>query len=287
MWSDFIKDVVSFLVDEKSEDPDQVVEAAVGLIVYGATTQEKLQGVAGQPPDDEKFMRKLAAKGVPDAICDLLFAEYVAVAIGAAPSLGDFARLKQERDAAKARAETAEDIAGLAPQSLWNSKWRLDQPAYDLPDGAVHGKRSKSSLSTSGWPAPDEVARWTDFHTAHMTTWTAGNQKGGEPHPPDLTYMCVSESTYGILSTYQRTWFVHLSFRVEKDRSGPFWSFRSRCSLHRRNNAGAGDRVRDVPRVAAPCPSQDARERSGVRDKDQNCERRSDRHGQEEAGRVS
>jgi hypothetical protein len=49
MWSDFIKDVVSFLVDDKSEDPDNVVEAAVGLIVYGATTQEKLQGVAGQP----------------------------------------------------------------------------------------------------------------------------------------------------------------------------------------------------------------------------------------------
>ena len=38
MWSDFIKDAVSFLVDEKSEDPGHSVEAAVGLIVYGATT---------------------------------------------------------------------------------------------------------------------------------------------------------------------------------------------------------------------------------------------------------
>jgi hypothetical protein len=50
--------------------------------VYGATTQEKLQGVAGQPPDDEKFMRKLAAKGVPDAICDMLFGKYVAPSKG-------------------------------------------------------------------------------------------------------------------------------------------------------------------------------------------------------------
>ncbi len=53
-------------------------DAAAGLIVYVATAQEKLQGVAGQPPHDEKFMRKLAASGVPDAICDTLFGEYVA-----------------------------------------------------------------------------------------------------------------------------------------------------------------------------------------------------------------
>jgi hypothetical protein len=42
--------------------------------VYGATTQEKLQGVAGQPRDDDKFMRKLAAKGVPAILAMLLVA---------------------------------------------------------------------------------------------------------------------------------------------------------------------------------------------------------------------
>jgi hypothetical protein len=78
MWSDFIKDVVSFLVDEKREDPDNVVEAAVGLIVYGATTQEKLQGV-GQGEYAEFKLQLTADKyGVPAAICDLLFAQYVA-----------------------------------------------------------------------------------------------------------------------------------------------------------------------------------------------------------------
>ena len=80
MWSDFIKDVVSFLVDEKSEDPDNVVEAAVGLIVYGATTQEKLQGVGQR--EYAEFKRQLTADkyGVPAAICDMLFGEYVAPA---------------------------------------------------------------------------------------------------------------------------------------------------------------------------------------------------------------
>ena len=76
-WSDFVVDVASFLLKER-EKPSKVVAAAVGLIVYGATTLEKLQGVAGQPPDDEKFKRQLADKyGVPAAICDMLFGEYV------------------------------------------------------------------------------------------------------------------------------------------------------------------------------------------------------------------
>ena len=81
-WSDkkfdsFVRDVVVLLLG--SEEKSDVVAAAVGLIVYGATTLEKLQGVAGQPPDDEKFKRQLADKyGVPAAICDMLFGEYVA-----------------------------------------------------------------------------------------------------------------------------------------------------------------------------------------------------------------
>ena len=56
--------------------------AAAGLIVYGATTQEKLQGVVGQPPDDEKLKRQLAEEGVPKAICDILLGKYVAPSKG-------------------------------------------------------------------------------------------------------------------------------------------------------------------------------------------------------------
>jgi hypothetical protein len=82
MWSDFLKHAVAFLL-AKGRDQDDVVAAAVGLIVYGVTTEEDLQGVAGQPPDDEKFKRQLADKyGVPAAICDMLFAQYVAPSKG-------------------------------------------------------------------------------------------------------------------------------------------------------------------------------------------------------------
>ena len=49
--------------------------AAVGLIVYGATSEEDLQGVADNKED---FKRQFNSEGVPKAICDLLFAKYVA-----------------------------------------------------------------------------------------------------------------------------------------------------------------------------------------------------------------
>jgi hypothetical protein len=73
-WSVFVEDVVSFLLHNRENHRD-VVAAAVGLIMYRATTLEKLQGV-GQGAYAE-FTRKLAAKGVPDAICDMLFGKYV------------------------------------------------------------------------------------------------------------------------------------------------------------------------------------------------------------------
>ena len=46
MWSDFLKRAVAFLLT-KGRDQDDVVAAAVGLILYGVTTEEELQGVAG------------------------------------------------------------------------------------------------------------------------------------------------------------------------------------------------------------------------------------------------
>ena len=74
MWSDFLKHAVAFLL-AKGRDQDDVVAAAVGLIVYGVTTEEDLQGVSGQPPDQKIFRDTLTADkyGVPAAICDMLF----------------------------------------------------------------------------------------------------------------------------------------------------------------------------------------------------------------------
>ena len=77
-WDGFVEEAAWWLKSECGEKKRKVVAGAVGLIVYGATTEEKLQNVAGSPPDDEKFKRQLTAKGISDAICDLLFAKYVA-----------------------------------------------------------------------------------------------------------------------------------------------------------------------------------------------------------------
>jgi hypothetical protein len=117
MWSDFIKDVVSFLINEKSEDSDNVVEAAVGLIVYGATTQEKLQGV-GQGEYAE-FKRQLAEEGVPKAICDMLFAQYVA------PSKGE------TKTPMRAPEEVAKEyLDGVIGADVGG---RLELPEFDYP----------------------------------------------------------------------------------------------------------------------------------------------------------
>jgi len=75
-WEGFVQGVAWWLYNEKKEDADEVVAAAVGLIVSGATTEEKLQRV-GQG-DYDKFTEKLLAKGVPDAICEMLYKQYVA-----------------------------------------------------------------------------------------------------------------------------------------------------------------------------------------------------------------
>ncbi len=44
IWSDLIKDVVSFLVSE-GRDHDDTAATAVGLIMYGVTTKGELQNV--------------------------------------------------------------------------------------------------------------------------------------------------------------------------------------------------------------------------------------------------
>jgi hypothetical protein len=75
-WSDFVVDVVSFLL-RRHKKQSFVVAAAVGLILFGVTTEEELQGVAGQPPDQKIFRDTLAEEGVPKAICDMLFGKYV------------------------------------------------------------------------------------------------------------------------------------------------------------------------------------------------------------------
>ena len=62
--------------DSRKERDSNIMKAVVGLIKYDAITQEKLLNVGRG--DYDKFTEKMSAKGVPDAICDLLFEKYVA-----------------------------------------------------------------------------------------------------------------------------------------------------------------------------------------------------------------
>jgi hypothetical protein len=131
-WSNFIKDVVSFLLGE-GRDQDDTAAAAVGLILYGVTSEKELQGV-GQG-DYAEFKRQLAEEGVPKSICDLLFAQYVRVAIkaveieaveiGAAPGgplALEIGAVEATHSAVRARDQAAllhacqalNDLAGLA-----------------------------------------------------------------------------------------------------------------------------------------------------------------------------
>jgi len=70
-WSEFLKEAVWWLHNEKSTDDDDTTDAAVGLITH-RKTEDELKDAAGCPPKNEAFNRKLEAKGVPPIICDTL-----------------------------------------------------------------------------------------------------------------------------------------------------------------------------------------------------------------------
>ena len=118
-------------------------------------------------------------------------------------------------------------------QSLWNSKWRLNQLAFVLPDESLRSKKSKSSRPASESLGPDEV---TPFEVNHPAAYVAhedmvkqckqGKSNGevalkASPIRQIYTYMCLSKSTYGTLSTYQRTWFICRALEVK---NGEEWS---------------------------------------------------------------
>eukprot|EP00514_Thraustochytrium_sp_LLF1b_P009160 CAMPEP_0184558910 /NCGR_PEP_ID=MMETSP0199_2-20130426/46158_1 /TAXON_ID=1112570 /ORGANISM="Thraustochytrium sp., Strain LLF1b" /LENGTH=110 /DNA_ID=CAMNT_0026956185 /DNA_START=1172 /DNA_END=1501 /DNA_ORIENTATION=+ len=79
----FLDDVVEHVLFHKGMSTRITKEAAIGLIRYGAVTEESLKAIGRG--DYDNFCEKLTAKGVPDAICDLLFEKYVAPAQSTEP----------------------------------------------------------------------------------------------------------------------------------------------------------------------------------------------------------
>jgi len=77
VWSDSLKEVAWWLKDSMKKKDSNAVKTVVGLIKYDAITKEDLQNVGRG--DYVVFEKDLSAKGVPDAICDLLFQKHVAI----------------------------------------------------------------------------------------------------------------------------------------------------------------------------------------------------------------
>jgi len=77
--NDFIEEVANHLAKEKGEDEEDLINVLCGLIKYKVKKLEHLQNISD---NKKKFRDTLTAKGVPDAICDLLFEKYVATKNG-------------------------------------------------------------------------------------------------------------------------------------------------------------------------------------------------------------
>ena len=73
-WNDFLKEVGTYLRDDEERDEEDIGAALCELIKY------KLKKLKDLNISDNKkeFAERLSAKGVPDAICDLLLEKYVA-----------------------------------------------------------------------------------------------------------------------------------------------------------------------------------------------------------------
>jgi len=91
-WSDFVQELVWQLKNSKKKRDSNIIKSTVGLIHSDAISKEDLQNIGRG--DYESFKKDLSAKGVPDAICDLLLEKYVVVAT-AMEAIGKYAFLKE------------------------------------------------------------------------------------------------------------------------------------------------------------------------------------------------
>jgi len=71
-WTPLLKDIGNLLTEKKKER--FLFASLKGLIAYGVGEEEDLQNISD---NKKEFAERLSAKGVPDAICDLLFEKYV------------------------------------------------------------------------------------------------------------------------------------------------------------------------------------------------------------------
>ena len=72
-WTPLLEDIGNRLTEKKKER--FLFASLKGLIAYGVGEEEDLQNISD---NKKEFAERLAAEGIPKAICDLLFEKYVA-----------------------------------------------------------------------------------------------------------------------------------------------------------------------------------------------------------------
>ena len=139
----FLREVKE-LIDEEMPclKKQEVFFGLFGLMKYHATTKVQLRNISD---DDEKFTRKLSARGVPDAICDLLFEKYVAKKDVGFPPLANKSVTESSSHANKKRKVAKIEIGEFGiiqgarsrqtSSNLWNT-FRTSQNYTGLPNGS-------------------------------------------------------------------------------------------------------------------------------------------------------
>jgi len=73
-WTPLLEEVGTYLRDDEERDEEDIGAALCGLINCKVKKLKDLQNISDYK---KEFRDTLTAKGVPDAICDMLFEKYV------------------------------------------------------------------------------------------------------------------------------------------------------------------------------------------------------------------
>ena len=125
-------------------------------------------------------------------------------------------------------------VAGLSPQSLWGSAFRLNQPAFILSDEMLKRKTAKSSSrTTTGWPKPDEVKDWklasevrcpvSDINTTERFVLAKDGLRrvGAVAHEADLVSSILTPVLNTVFKHGVQDWFcstadLHMEYPVKQ-----------------------------------------------------------------------
>ncbi len=188
-WSDWLGEVVVFL-ETSGETHRTAVDAAAGLIAYGATSKVKLARAAGQPPDLELFRRSLRGEGIRPAVSDLLWGAFVAQTPAATNSVSETGPREAQGafgGPGPAAPKSVSETASLSPQAqaratvsdlLWGA-FVAPTPAATNSLSETGPRASQGAFGGPGPAAPKPVSE-----TASLSPQAQAMTRSGSPKIP-------------------------------------------------------------------------------------------------------